>query len=489
MSDIRKNAVRSRLWAGLIVILCLSWQLHAKEADATPRLHAELDELLNSKLIRDGKIAMGVWDAHTGEELYAFQDSLMTVPASTQKLFTTVAVIEQLGPDYRWQTTIGYRGQIVAGTLHGDLIVRGGGDPSWYEDFWPQGPKQLFAQWADSLSAKGINRIEGNLVAWQGLYPTRGFNPSWEISDKPYYYAPAVSSLSFNANRIVFELRGGKSKGKKVKISTLDGYDYIRLDNELKTSKKGSGASTWAEPTSDSLRFVIRGKVPAGGKAQEKIAVRNPEYFTLLVLRDVLAQKGIATTGSITSDASNPGAVSWQPLFSISSPPLAEVLIAMNKTSSNFLAESVLHSLSPIYDSTLAITVQALEKLGLATQGIRIQDGSGLSRMALCSPAQMGELLCLSTRQPWFELFFGSFPIAGRDGTLEKRFTKSKAKGSVFAKTGSMSGISNLAGYVRTREGRLLAVVIFCTQIKSGADARKWQEAVCEVLYRYNDDE
>lgn len=487
MNYIRPHNHVRRLLSALIVVVCLSWQLHAKDADS--RLKKDLDALLESKLVKDGNIALGVWDAHTGERLYAHQDSLMAVPASTQKLFTTVAAIEQLGPQYRWQTTIGFRGQVISGVLKGDLIVQGGGDPSWNEDFLPQGPKLLFAQWADSLKARGISSIEGDFVANLSFYPPRAFNPAWELSDKPYYYAPAVSPISFNANRIVFELRGGQSKGKKVKISVLDGYDYIKLDNELKTSKKGSTASTWAEPTSDSLRFVIKGKVPAKGKAQEKIAIRDPEYFSLLVLKDVLIQKGIKSSGGIKTETVSLSSDSWQPLFTHYSPPLAEVLITMNKTSSNFLAETVLHSLSPDYNTALSLTLTTLSKMGVPVQGINIPDGSGLSRAALCSPAQMGSLLCLSTQQPWFELFFRSFPVAGKDGTLEKRFSKSVARGSVFAKTGSMKGISNLAGYVRTKDGRLLAVAVFCTQLKSSADARKWQESLCEILYRYSDDD
>ena len=357
-----QNAVR-RLMTGLIILVCLSWQLHAKDPD--PRLQKDLDAMLDSKLVKEGIIALGGWAARTGERLYAHQDSLMAVPASTQKPFTTVAAIEQLGPQYRWQTTIGYRGQIISGVLKGDLIVQGGGDPSWNEDFWPQGPKRLFAQWADSLKARGISSIEGDLVANLSFYPPRAFNPAWELSDKPYYYAPAVSPISFNANRIVFELRGGQSKGKKVKISVLDGYDYIRLDNELKTSKKGSSASTWAEPTSDSLRFVIKGKVPAKGKAQEKIAIRDPAYFSLLVLKDILNQNGIKSSGGIKTETVSLASDTWQPLFSHISPPLAEVLITMNKTSSNFLAESVLHSLSPDYGSALAITLKSVQALGV----------------------------------------------------------------------------------------------------------------------------
>jgi len=483
-----QNPSHRRLFAIVVLLSCLGWQLAAKEPLKQKQLIRELDKHLDSSLVKGGKLGLGVWDAISGTQVYGYQDSLFQVPAATQKLFTAIAAIEQLGPDFRWQTRIGYQGQILDGSLQGDLIIVGSGDPSWHEDFWPKGGKQVFELWADSLSARGIQSIEGNLVANVSHYPTRPWNESWDLSDKPYYYAPAVSSLSFNANRVVFELKGGKASGRKVAISTLDGYDYIKLDNSLKTSKKGKSASTWAESTSDPLRFVIKGRVPAGGRAQEKIAVREPELFAMRVLKEVLEQRDILIKGKIITCTVPPNPDSLQILFRHLSPPLGEVIGVMLKTSSNFIAESVLNSLDPSYEEALRKTVQTALDLQIPTQGLRILDGSGLSRTALCSPAQLGSLLCAGTRQDWFELFLSSLSVAGKDGTLEKRLRKSPAKGAVFGKTGSMKGVSNLAGYVKTADGTLLAMVIFCTQLKSVADARQWQDRLCEILYRYSSD-
>jgi len=476
-----------RLAAILVLLSCVSWQLLAKEALTQKQLITELDHHRGSSLVKGARLGLGIWDVESGKLIYSHQDSLLMAPASTQKLFTAVAAFEQLGPDFRWQTTIGYRGQIVEGTLKGDLIVIGSGDPTWHEDFWPEGGEQLLALWADSLKTRGISTIEGNLVANVSHFPTKAWNPAWDLSDKPYGYAPAVSSLSLNANRVTFNLKGGKTSGKKVAVSSTDSYNYITLSNALSTSKKSKAANTWAVPTKDAHKFIIKGSVPAGGKAQEKIGVREPEYYCMLALKYVMQKKGITLKGKILSDSKLPDPDSLQVLFNHLSPPLSQVCKVMLKTSSNFIAESLLHSLDRDYKLAIGKVLTALDSLHVSTRGMKIQDGNGLSRTALCSPLQMGTMLCEITHQDWFEHFFGSLSIAGIDGTLQKRFSKSPARGSVFAKTGSMSGISNLAGYLKTKDGRLLAFVAYGSKLKSVGNARKWQEALCDIVYRYID--
>jgi len=126
-------------WLVLVLLLCLSWQLDAKEPLKQKQLVRELDKHRSSQLIKGASLSLGVWDAKSGTLIYGYRDSLFQVPASTQKLFTAIAAIEQLGPDFRWQTTIGYQGQMLDSILHDNLFVVGGGGPSWHGDFWPEG--------------------------------------------------------------------------------------------------------------------------------------------------------------------------------------------------------------------------------------------------------------------------------------------------------------------------------------------------------------
>ncbi|NLO10949.1 MAG: D-alanyl-D-alanine carboxypeptidase/D-alanyl-D-alanine-endopeptidase [Candidatus Cloacimonetes bacterium] len=463
-------------WLALLLLLIMG-QLSANDA-----LHTALQQHLTSSQVAGSTLSFALWEPTSPEPVYAYHDSLYVIPASVHKIFTAATALHHLGQDYQWHTTLAYQGKLVRGRLEGDLLVIGGGDPTWNEDYWENGAKQLFQNWADSLLTRGITHIEGNLIANVSHFPTREYNPHWDKDDRPYYYAPAVSSLPFNANRIIHQFEAGDKAGDPVKISVIDDYEYFTVENSLTTGKPNSRLNTWAVPLADSLSYTLMGTVPANTKAVEKLALRRPEYFVIKEFREVLEQNGISVAGQILVQGNAVDYDQLELLFVQDSPHLNSVVSQMVKTSSNFLAESILHSLAADYDEALRQVGNTLQELGVGMQNFRFQDGCGLSRDTRLSTREIGALLYHARIQPWFDAFFSALPISGVDGTLSNRMQDNKVKGRVFAKTGGMTGISTMAGYIQHSDERLLAFAILNSGFKNSAHIRQWQDELLGIL-------
>ena len=466
----------NRSWLALLLLLIMG-QLSANGA-----LQTALQQHLTSSQVAGSTLSFALWEPSSPEPVFAYQDSLYLIPASVQKVFTAATALHHLGEDFQWHTTLAYQGKLARGSLQGDLLIIGGGDPTWNEDYWENGAKQVFQNWADSLLTRGITHIEGNLIANVSHFPTREYNPHWEEDDRPYYYAPAISSLPFNANRIIHQFEAGNKAGEPVKVSVIDDYEYFTVVNSLTTGKPNSRLNTWAVPLADSLSYTLMGTVPANTKATERLALRRPEYFVIKEFREVLEQNGISVAGELHIHGDPVDYDTLELLFVQDSPHLNSVVKTMLKPSSNFLAESILHSLSSNYDDALQQVQNTLQELGVNTQKLRFQDGCGLSRDSRLSTREIGALLYHSQSQPWFATFFSALPIAGVDGTLARRMQDSRAKGRVFAKTGSMRGVCALAGYIQTEDERLLAFAMLHSGFEDIAKIRQWQDDLLGIL-------
>ncbi len=445
-----------------------------------------LDKLMSSSLVKNATVAVAFYSPRDSSLIYGHRASSKLVPASLQKLYTGIGALEALGPEYRFQTVIGGRGEVVDGVLRGDLVVKGGGDPSWITDLYPEGPHRVFELWADSLKALGISKVAGDLVGDISLYPTYPYSPLWEKTDLPYGYAPAVAALSFNANLVRFDLKGASRAGQKASASPRHGYNYFKLNNQINTIANKGSAAIWMQVSPDNRSVTLQGKLGINTPEYLNAAVRNPPLYTLQVMKQTLSRKGIYVSGQIRLEDEQAASDSTRALFVFDSFPLRDILGVMLKTSSNMLAESLLCHLGASADSGAVIIESLLAVQGLPGEELQVVDGSGLARQNLCAASHLGLALCHAKRQDWFDVFLGSLAVPSEEGTLKKRFKDLSDKTVVYGKTGTMKDISNLAGYLRALDGQLYPFVIICNKVGSIANAKKWQERVCELLLRYD---
>lgn len=485
----RRELFRTRLAArAWLLALCLAFLVSAAAAQPldSQALKAALDQLMSSPLANGARVGVAFYSADDSVRIYGHRDSTALVPASLQKLYTGIGVLTAWGGEHRFRTQIGSSGEISGGVLKGDLVVKGGGDPSWVEDLYPQGPHRVFELWADSLAALGIRKVEGDLIGDISLHPSFPFNPLWEKKDFTKGWAPAVAALSFNANQLTLNLRGASRAGLKASVSPKRGYSYFTLDNRVQTGGRRGKASTWATLAPDNRGLTLRGKLGVNTSSSHTLPVRQPPLFALLNLRNALNSKGIEVAGKIRIRELALPADSLRTLFIFNSLPLKEMLPVMLGQSSNLIAESLLCELGASPDSGAVYIERLLESSGLSLSEFNAADGSGLARQNRCSASQLALALCHARHQEWFDIFQNSLARPGEKGTLEDRFPQLKGKSLLWAKSGTMSDISNLAGYLLAADGQLHAFAIFCDGPRNNANARRWQEQICALLLRYS---
>ncbi len=412
------------------------------------------------------RIGIHVIDLTTGKEIYERDSTKLFAPASTTKLFTTALALSRLGPEYRFVTRVTAATYPNAnGVLASDLVFEGGGDPSLSERAYPYRVEQGSArspieEFADQVAARGVTRIEGDVVGDDTLYPWHPYPPGWTIDDSVADYGAPVSALSVYDNMIRVGVRPGARPGDLAQISVSPGLEYYAIDNRVETvSGAGSFRLTRAP---GSRQLLLWGTISArNGVAVESIAVDDPALYAAQALYEALTRRGISIGGSalarhrVANEERLPfdGVV----LARRESPPLAELLQVVDKVSQNLHAEIMLREVGRARRGAGTRTA-GLEELRafLAQQGIPaadydFKDGSGLSRLTMTTPAAETTLLSKMYASRYRDTWVNLLPIAGVDGTLRRRFQSEKLP--VYAKTGSLSHVVALAGYASHPSG------------------------------------
>ncbi len=422
-----------------------------------------------------------------GDTLLEWNADVLMVPASALKLVTLGAAAEAVGWDYAFDTMLVSRGAVVDGVLDGDLVVHGTGDPT----IGGRGGGD-FAGWVESVRGRGIERVTGRIVGNDdgAEEPLPRF--AWAWDDLGYAYGALPGALNFGENRARVTIEPGPQPGTPAVLSLARGLDSVRVANEVETVAAGSTpvVRPMLDPAGHGLR--IRGVVPAGGSPLTfPVSAGNPTLAFASMLRHRLVESGVAVDGApvdiddaVPAAANGPTAV----LHRHRSPPLSAIAEPMLKESLNLYAETVLWlATGPegprAADPALDAVRDRLAAWGVAGPHHQIVDGSGLSRRNTITAAALVAVLERFHDPLWTSPWMRALPVAGRDGTLESRLGGTPAEGNLAAKTGSMSNIRSLAGYVRTRDGETLAFAVIVNNFEgSGRDAEAAIDRVAAAL-------
>lgn len=480
----------------------------AADASAAP-LGARIDSILDRPAFENGFWGALVEDAATGRVLYARHAGKSFVPASNAKLYTTATALDAFGADYRFTTHLYADGEMNGATLRGDLVVRGSGDPTFgkrHENgrvVEGADPLVVFRAWADSLRALGVRRIEGRIVGDDNLFDDVPLGNGWTWDDEPYYYSAELSALSFNDNTVDVLIEGTRP-GEPARVSwTPASTDYVTVVNRTLTLGAGSPVKEGYARARGGNTLTLTTTLGADKRDPESLTVSNPTRYFAHVLRETLVRAGIEVTGE-AADADEvgmtPDYAAMRPVASHTSPPMGEVVAAVNKPSNNLYAELLLKLVgtraggpAPTEDAPmgshargLAISRAFYARAGLDTLRLQLLDGSGLARADLVTPEMTVALLRYMRAHPSPAVraaYVSSLPIGGVDGSLRNRLREGRARGNVRAKTGSLGNVSSLAGYVTTRSGRVLAFSLMANHFtEASSAARAAQDAVVEAL-------
>ncbi|MBA2649500.1 MAG: D-alanyl-D-alanine carboxypeptidase/D-alanyl-D-alanine-endopeptidase [Legionella sp.] len=438
--------------------MCLCWSLSSQAS-----IQSGIDQLI-TKMNPHVNLGMVVIDLTTGETLYNRNSNQLFIPASNMKLFSEAAVLMALGPDYRFENQISTNAtQIQQGILKGNVSIHLSGDPSFKRDDL----KSLLS----SLKNWNVNTIQGNVIIDSSLSLVSPYPPGWLTSDLAYGYGAPVAPLMLDANRLNVTVNPGSHVGDPALVEVDDGGSGFVVTNLAKTqaSAKGCGVGLSLDNTN---HLTIHGCIGLGQWAvQQQIAIKNPLSYAQGMIKSELAKMNIQLTGQVQMGKTPSDSMVIATEYS---KPIYQLMADTLKPSDNLYADSLyLHAASKLHgapvtwnDAQPVIKQFLQEQTSIPLTNAVFTDGSGLSRYNLVSPEQTISLLkFLYERFPLSYEYIATLPVSGRDGTLQKRFQIASQQGFVRAKTGTMTGMNSLSGYLYTANGHTLAFAMFINRV------------------------
>ncbi len=437
-------------------------------------LNAEIDEIAKAPYLKSARWSFVLQETESGKVLVDLNPDETLVPASTMKTVIGAAALGILGEEYQFSTYLEYDGEIADGTLRGNLFIRGGGDPTLGSERFAEKTdlEKLLSNAVKVIKAKGINSIEGRVIADASIFEDAMVPVNWVWNDIGNYYGAGACGLTIHENMYYLYFKPNDTIGNHAKILRIEpevpGIEFI---NEMKTGKKGSGDQgyIYGAPYT-SLRY-LRGSIPQG-KAEFYIKGSLPDPANYAAYRMDQALRNASITISEkpqtmrTLRLENKAPKANRILLSTyKSPPLKDIVYWLNKKSINLYAEHLLKAIgqkelnSGSTEAGANAVIQWWKLKGINIDGLHMSDGSGLSRYNGVTGRQLCHMLQINTQQPWFNSFYKSLPVAGLStdpGTLRNMCKNTAAAGNIRAKSGYISRVKSYAGYVDTRSGKRL---------------------------------
>jgi D-alanyl-D-alanine carboxypeptidase/D-alanyl-D-alanine-endopeptidase (penicillin-binding protein 4) len=445
-----------------------------RDSAATRKFGERADTLLTLAPASKGEWGLLIIDAATSETLYELNADKYFVPASNMKLFTTALALAKLGPDYRFRTTLETRGTVSAeGVLNGDLFLVGRGDPNLSNRKFPYNlkeefdgtPEKVLTEMADTLVAKGLKEIAGDVIGDDSYFPREPYPSGWEIDDMVWEYGAAVSAIVVDDNTVTLTLSAGDSAGAPVQAVVAPATPDFMVQNDVVTSSAEMKSDLTLTREPNSKIVVIRGTMPANSTPRKLVlALHDPAEHAASLLAQLLAARGVKIGGAARSlhTAETAGSLPRAVLAEHVSVPLGDAVKLVNKISQNLHTEMLLRATARTTavwntpDDLMRFPADFYAAAGIAPGDVIQHDASGLSRHDLVTPHAVVALLKYAQGQPWFSAYYASLPVAGVDGTLEPLMKNTPGAGRIHAKTGSVEHVRTRSGFAETPGGRRL---------------------------------
>ena len=455
------------------------------------------------------KYAAALWGVKivsldTGKLLFESNPQKLFSPASNSKLYTVAMALERLGPDYWIKTSLYSQAPPnQRGTLHGDLIVYGRGDPTLNARLHGSNVLNALEPLVMALTNAGVKRISGDLVADASYFRGPECGSGWVWEDLDYYYGAEISALTIDDNTVLMNVSPGDREGAPCKVTSSQPDPFVVFSNRTVTVEKGGRSSIRFHRPLDSDIVYVTGQLPLGGAAvAQDVPHPNPAARFLKLFHLALNRHGIRLGGKLRT-------VSWldrQPiplncsnlveLGSVESLPMRELAREVFKPSQNLYTDLLLAHVGEKFRMNEDRPDATSEELGirelnrfLADAGVDrgeviFEEGSGLSRDNLTTPNATVSLLQYVNRRSYARDYLEALPIAGVDGTLRNRMRGTAAAGNVRAKTGTLRWANSLSGYVTTAAGEHLVFSLMLNRFRAagGSSARADLDAVAVLL-------
>ena len=409
-------------------ILLLSFLLICAYADAQPlkqKLTTAFNRLQADAQCKYGTVSLTVLDAKTGEQVYALNPSVGMAPGSTLKTVTTITAFNVLGKDFKYQTPFGYTGTITNGTLNGDVILKGTGDPTLGSWRWDNTKDTyILNALVAALKKAGIKKINGRIIGDDSFYGTQTIPDGWIWQDLGTYYGAGATALCWHENQFDINLKTG-AVGSAIKVAgTSPVTPYLNFKSELTTGAAGTGDNAYPYlPAGITNLMYLRGTY-ATDKAEKSVAaaIPDPAFDMAYRLLDTLKRLGIAV--NVTPESSLTLAAKAQPtptiatnLLNITSPSLGQIVYWTNRKSVNLYAEELLKAMAlkagkPVNTNNAVEVLQNYWKVrGIDPHSMDVADGSGLSPANRITSQTIASIIQSTRKEAWYNEFYDSLPI------------------------------------------------------------------------------
>ncbi len=429
--------------------------------------------LTENPVCEQANISVLIRDARTGTVIDEHRSDHVVPPASVMKLLTTGAALEMLGPSFRFTTTLEYTGTIEDGVLKGNLYIRGGCDPSLGN---LKGTQAFVYKWVKAIKAAGIRSIQGAVVADLSLLDGDATNPNWLWEDCGNYYAPGIFALNYMSNTLNIVLKSGPVGSVADVIRIEPAYPPLKTINHIRcTEITYDGAYVHGLPYSNER--YLTGSVPSNrGQFGVRSDIPNPGWLLATHLTKYLNEAGVTVSEPATFMAERGLDLGVRQLiYEHKSDSLGALIAETNIYSNNLYAESIFRYLGLNYGKPGTIhnsceVVREFWRLrGVSTKGALIKDGCGLAPQDAVSAETLVQLLQYMNRSKYRDIWLRSLPVSGGEGTLSSLCRGTILEGKIHAKSGTIAGTKNFAGYIDLPDGGqwIFAILVNSAQGKA----------------------
>nr|WP_249407433.1 D-alanyl-D-alanine carboxypeptidase/D-alanyl-D-alanine-endopeptidase [Bacillus pumilus] len=449
-----------------------------------------LDEFIRTAPDLEGAISgISVRDTSDSSLLYEHQADMRLTPASNIKLLTSAIALDILGETHTFPTDIWMDGSIQKKTLHGSLYLRGTGDPTLLEED--------FAALAKQVKKAGIHTIRGQLAADDTWYDDTRYSIDLPWSDEDQYYGAQISALTaspnqdYDAGTVILEVKPGKKAGQKATYDMIPKTSVPQVINQVKTVPEGGKKKISFKRSHGTNKITLTGTIPVKASVSKQwVALWEPTSYALDLMKHALRVEGIQVKGPLKTKQVPKKA---KKIASHSSMPLSELLVPMMKLSNNTHAEVLLKELGKkvknkgSFEAGLDVMNERLPAFGIDSSLTVLRDGSGISPINLVSANQFTLFLANIQKEKWFKTFEHALPLAGASermvgGTLRNRLKEPATLEKVRAKTGSLTTVSTLSGYIDTKSGKTIAFSILLNHLVDDEKEKEIEDHIVSIL-------
>jgi D-alanyl-D-alanine carboxypeptidase/D-alanyl-D-alanine-endopeptidase (penicillin-binding protein 4) len=514
--------MKRHLW---IILICAALCDCDCFAQATNQTLSDLQNRIAAH-IDQSRFAQAQWgikivSLDSGKTLFERNANKLMKPASNTKMYTAALALDRLGEDYRIKTSFyAHSKPDPDGTLKGPLVVYGRGDPSFSSRFCDGNYDAALAPAVDAIVAAGVKRIDGGLVGDESYFSGPPFGNEWTWDDLQEYYGASVSALTYQDNVIDLQFNPGNAVGDPCQIVTLPETTYMIFSNRTTTTaSEGRAHFQIYRPLAQNVTYV-HGQAPLEAKTQtDAVSVDNPALWFVTMLKQALVKRGVEITGDLRTrnwldeEASPCDYSKWAEIATVASRPIAEIVKRTLKPSQNLYAQLLFLQAARVSEDRKGQAAgnsgsrrrrrgETTEEIGLSEMGkfmgqagiapgdVLLDEGSGLSRTCLLTPAASVQLLTFMSHHRAHFAFVDGFPIAGVDGSLKNRFKGTSASGNARAKTGTLRFVNTISGYVTSKAGENLVFSIMLNNYdprhREGGEEGPPPDAIIEMLAEFD---